>query len=68
MICPLCQFEFDERELACHSACALAGGCAIVCCPNCGYQQVDESKLGITQWLRRLLEPRPAEATQEPRE
>jgi hypothetical protein len=30
-------------------------GCHLVCCPNCGYQMVDESKSGIARLLRRLL-------------
>jgi Fe2+ transport system protein FeoA len=30
-------------------------GCAMVCCPQCGYQMVDESKTATAGWLRRWL-------------
>jgi len=33
----------------------MAEGCAILCCPNCGYQIVDESKSSVASWLRKLL-------------
>ncbi len=62
MICPLCGFEYDETALDCHAACPMAQGCAIVCCPNCGYQSVDESKSGLAKLLRRLLKPAPPAA------
>ncbi len=58
MNCPLCGYEYDEQQLACHVACPLAKGCAIVCCPNCGYQMVDERKSGMAKLLRRLLQTR----------
>ena len=53
MHCPLCGFEYDEKQLACHVACPLAAGCAILCCPNCGYQMVDEDKSRLAKLLRR---------------
>nr|MBI2905280.1 hypothetical protein [Chloroflexota bacterium] len=62
MICPLCGFEYDETALDCHAACPMAEGCAIVCCPNCGYQSVDESKSALAKLLRRLLKPAPPAA------
>ena len=55
MICPLCGYEYDEKNLSCHSSCPMANGCAILCCPNCGYQIVDESKSSVASWLRKLL-------------
>ncbi len=63
MICPLCGFEYDETALDCHAACPMAQGCAIVCCPNCGYQSVDESKSALAKLLRRLLKPSPPGAS-----
>lgn len=62
MICPLCGFEYDETALDCHAACPMAQGCAIVCCPNCGYQSVDESKSALAKLLRRLLKHEPPAA------
>jgi hypothetical protein len=56
MRCPLCSFEFDETGMACASSCPMASlqGCHLVCCPNCGYQTVDETKSGIARFLRRV--------------
>jgi len=55
MRCQLCGFEFDESGLACHASCALNEHCAIICCPNCGYQVIDESKSSLALALRRML-------------
>jgi Fe2+ transport system protein FeoA len=44
MKCPLCGYEFDPTRLVCHGSCPMADRCAIICCPHCGYQVVDESK------------------------
>jgi len=43
--------------MTCASACPMAAvqGCNLVCCPNCGYQMVDERKSGLAQLLRRAL-------------
>ena len=55
--CPLCGYEFDEAALTCLAVCPLAAvqGCNLLCCPNCGYQMVDERKSGMAQLLRRAL-------------
>ncbi len=53
--CALCGYEFDERALACHSQCPMSEGCAIICCPNCGYQAVDESKAWGVTLLRKAF-------------
>lgn len=55
MLCPLCGYEFDSTLLSCHSSCAFNEACAIICCPNCGYQMADERKSRIATILRRLL-------------
>lgn len=54
MICPLCGYEFDATRLGCYAACPLAmiQKCHLVCCPNCGYQMVDEDKSGAVRLLR----------------
>lgn len=54
MKCSLCGYEFDKDALACHAQCPLAQGCHIICCPNCGYQVVDETKSGTIQLLRKI--------------
>ena len=55
MNCPLCGYEFDETALTCQAKCPMAAvqGCSLVCCPNCGYQMVDERKSALAQFLRR---------------
>ena len=64
MKCLLCGFEFDEHGLSCHSSCALNKHCHIICCPNCGYQVVDESKSGLVSALKRTLEHIPVKRFQ----
>ncbi len=54
MKCALCGYEFDETELDCHTQCPLADGCAIVCCPHCGYQVVDETKSDMVSLARKI--------------
>lgn len=55
--CPLCGFAYDETALTCLAACPIAAvhGCNLLCCPNCGYQMVDERKSGLARLLRRTL-------------
>lgn len=51
MRCRLCGFEFEAASMACHTECPMGRHCNLICCPNCGYQVVDESK----SFLVRLL-------------
>jgi hypothetical protein len=55
--CGFCGHEFnpDHAQTAC-TACPLARGCHLVCCPQCGYQMPPEAKL--VRWLRRLRQNR----------
>lgn len=56
--CPLCGFEFDAEVMACHTSCAFNNQCAVICCPNCGYQMVDEKRSALADRVRRWLERR----------
>jgi len=40
--CPLCGQEFRLDAMGCHDGCPLARRCAVLCCPHCGYEFVDE--------------------------
>ena len=40
--------------MACHDRCPLGRHCRLVCCPNCGYQVVDETKSGLASLFQRL--------------
>jgi hypothetical protein len=53
MKCALCGHEFTQEEALCNSACPLADGCPVVCCPRCGYQTVDESRSILARLARR---------------
>ncbi len=49
--------------MQCHSACPMNESCAILCCPQCGYQMVDDSRTKLASRLRRLFghgKPSPA--------
>jgi hypothetical protein len=54
MTCQLCGYTFDATQMSCHASCALHSYCKIVCCPNCGYQAVDESRSRLAHGARRL--------------
>jgi Fe2+ transport system protein FeoA len=54
MRCRLCGHAFEPVGLACHASCPLGSRCSLICCPNCGYQVVDESKSGLAKALRKL--------------
>lgn len=73
MRCRLCGHRFDAASLACHASCPLGARCSLICCPNCGYQVVDESRSGVARLLRRVLrtgddhaEERPARDDRDP--
>jgi Fe2+ transport system protein FeoA len=55
MRCPLCGYEFEPEAMSCHSSCAFNDACAIICCPNCGYQMPDERRSRLAGALRRML-------------
>lgn len=51
--CPLCNLEFEGE--ACHAACSLSGGCAMVRCPRCSYEFVQDGSLAslVRRWFSR---------------
>jgi hypothetical protein len=44
MRCQLCGFEFEAGLGSRCLACPLGASCTTICCPNCGYQTIDESQ------------------------
>ena len=68
MHCPLCGCDFDETDHSCAGKCPMAAiqGCNLICCPNCGYQMVDESKSAAAKLLRRLMHSPRVPDKQEP--
>jgi Fe2+ transport system protein FeoA len=61
MRCPLCNYEFEVTAMSCHVSCAFNASCAIICCPNCGYQIPDERKSRLAEAFRRFLARRRGE-------
>lgn len=52
--CGLCGHRFTPtRETMACARCPMAGGCAVLCCPRCGYEFVTESRL--VNFVRRLF-------------
>jgi len=64
-VCPLCGYKFEATGLRCTAGCPLAQlqGCHLICCPNCGYQMVDERQSNLAQLLRRVWKPEAPAAT-----
>ncbi len=62
MRCPLCANEFEPAGLGCHASCPFGRHCRLICCPNCGFQTVDETKSGLVLALQRLWPARRREA------
>ena len=62
MRCQLCSYEFDSTGMACHTECPMGSHCNLICCPNCGYQVVDQSKSSFAKLFRRWW---PASAAEE---
>ena len=54
MRCQLCGYEFDALTMVCHTECPLGSHCNLICCPNCGYQVVDNSKSLLARLFRRI--------------
>lgn len=51
--CVLCNFEY-EPVAHCPSGCPLQGACHFVCCPRCGYQNIDASHATSVKLVTRL--------------
>jgi hypothetical protein len=54
-LCALCGLRFRPGEGTCRAACPLGAGCSIVCCPRCGYGDVDEHASVLVRAWRRLF-------------
>ncbi|HRL10786.1 MAG TPA: FeoA domain-containing protein [Aggregatilineales bacterium] len=52
--CPLCGYDFNDGDMACHTSCVFHNHCSIVCCPNCGYQLPDENRSHLADLFKRL--------------
>jgi Fe2+ transport system protein FeoA len=53
--CGLCGHVFRPDALSCHAGCPLGATCRLICCPNCGYEVPDESRVATGRVLGRIL-------------
>lgn len=53
--CPLCGHRFKSDEAASCQTCPLLSDCAMVCCPQCGYQMVDVKRSTWGRLISKLL-------------
>lgn len=63
--CPLCGHRFAKSGASACTSCPLNGGCNLICCPNCGYQQPDVRTSRLARWLNRWFKvqyPQPSAA------
>lgn len=51
--CALCGKAYEPVS-ACPPSCPLASACHFVCCPHCGYQNIDASQAASVQFVRKL--------------
>lgn len=57
--CPLCGARFNADEHKRCSQCPFGNRCSLICCPQCGYQMVDERKSTLAALVKRLQRPKP---------
>jgi hypothetical protein len=51
--CALCGFEYEPVP-SCPPSCPLKGACHFICCPRCGYQNIDTSQAASVKLVRTL--------------
>jgi Fe2+ transport system protein FeoA len=59
MKCRLCGYEFEVDSLTCHTGCPFGDHCHLICCPNCGYQVVDDSRSTLVRFVDRVFRRSP---------
>lgn len=52
--CAMCGLRFDPAEHVGCASCPMQGGCALACCPACGYSFVDPSTSSVLRLSARL--------------
>lgn len=43
--CPMCRQRFQSTAMGCHRGCPMVNHCGALCCPHCGYEFVDSSRV-----------------------
>ena len=52
--CPMCAHRYDPAAGASCDSCPMHSGCALTCCPACGYSTVDPGRSALVGLGRRL--------------
>jgi hypothetical protein len=55
--CALCGHRFDPGEHAACRGCPLGSGCALSCCPACGFSTADPARSRLLRVLEKLRRP-----------
>lgn len=53
--CSLCGYELDGKGLRPCDSCPMDSNCQVVCCPNCGYGQVDVEGSTLVKWFTSIF-------------
>ncbi len=54
LTCSMCGYRFDPDENEACESCPMHRGCALVCCPACGYSEVDPRRSRLVSLVSRL--------------
>ncbi|MFM8322441.1 MAG: hypothetical protein ACKOC5_16125 [Chloroflexota bacterium] len=54
MTCSMCGHRFDPAQNVACGACPLSGGCQLVCCPACGFEQVNPDRSAVVRFFKNL--------------
>jgi Fe2+ transport system protein FeoA/rubredoxin len=52
--CTVCGHIFDPLEQTACQSCPIYQGCAMVCCPACGFTTLDHNQSSIVRWIHRF--------------
>jgi Fe2+ transport system protein FeoA len=53
--CSMCGYQFDPAAQVSCPTCPVQKGCSLVCCPNCGYENVNIQRSIIARFAARFL-------------
>jgi Fe2+ transport system protein FeoA len=54
--CAMCGQSFDALA---HVACTVHSGCNLVCCPHCGYSDINAQESRIAHFMSKIFNPTP---------
>ncbi len=52
--CPMCGCRYDPREHTACAGCPMNLGCALSCCPRCGFSSADPTASVVVRALQKL--------------